>query len=244
MRVWTYWEGPLWPHIEVCLETIAFHCRGLDYHHITPQNLDEYLPRGILYRKWRDLRSPAQRCDCIRAGLLYLYGGLYVDADTVMLQSPILAVEESKECCYLKWSALPERVLNGYIYCSLNSRVGEAWLTGVNYILSNSRRRLNWTALGEGLLTPLMRTYSTTTAEVPLDTWLPIVVDTDVQTFFSPLDWEPFVQPHTVAFGLNHSWMVQRRRQIMQTPPRLWAKSPYLIHRLLEHARSQLLVTA
>lgn len=79
--VWVYWEGPMPGYIELCIRTIRTHNTHLElldragfdalWHH------DRDLPIDTLY--------VANRADYIRAYLLAHYGGLYTDADCVVL---------------------------------------------------------------------------------------------------------------------------------------------------------------
>lgn len=242
MKIWTYWEGSRFAHIEVCLQSIAFHCREFEYHHVTPSTLEDHLPGGMIHPNWRKLQSPAQRADCVRAGLLFYQGGLWIDADTIMVAPP--TVREEADCCHLRWSTPPDRIPNGYVYCRPHSRVAEAWLAGVNYALEQ-RGKFAWTGLGERVLTPIINNMPAgECVEWPLSVWQPIEVDKDVELYFTHLEWQRYAEPWTVAFGLNHSWMMHRKRAAMLIGPHEWASSPIMIHRLLSHARSVLQAAA
>ncbi|HEY1187494.1 MAG TPA: class I SAM-dependent methyltransferase [Gemmata sp.] len=81
--VWAYWEGPLPGYIELCLQTLRAHHPGA-----------EVLDRAgfeALFRHDRDLPIDAlplaQKADFIRAYLLAHHGGLYLDADCVVLRN-------------------------------------------------------------------------------------------------------------------------------------------------------------
>ncbi len=83
--VWVYWEGPMPGYIELCCETIRAHNR-----HVRVEVLD----RGgfdALFLHDRDLPIDAlilpHKADFIRAYLLAHYGGLYLDADCIVLTS-------------------------------------------------------------------------------------------------------------------------------------------------------------
>ncbi|MBP3954180.1 class I SAM-dependent methyltransferase [Gemmata sp. G18] len=81
--VWVYWEGPVPGYIELCCETVRVHNRNARV---------EVLDRAgfeALFRHDRDLPIDAlilpHKADFIRAYLLAHYGGIYLDADCVLL---------------------------------------------------------------------------------------------------------------------------------------------------------------
>lgn len=90
-RVWTYWEGPLPAWVELCLDTIRANIPGVDV-----LNLDSWnaiydglaVPRETINRL-----LPNQQSDFIRAWLLYHVGGIWIDADAIVLRDvrPITA---------------------------------------------------------------------------------------------------------------------------------------------------------
>jgi glycosyl transferase-like sugar-binding protein len=86
--VWLYWEGPQPPYISLCLKTVRVH-------HPNARVLDR-AAFDALFRSDRDLDIDAlalnHKSDFIRAYLLAHYGGLYVDADCIVLRSlgPVL----------------------------------------------------------------------------------------------------------------------------------------------------------
>ncbi|WP_162670007.1 class I SAM-dependent methyltransferase [Gemmata massiliana] len=83
--VWVYWEGSMPGYIELCCETIRTHNR-----HIRVEVLDR-AGFDALFLRDRDLPIDAlilpHKADFIRAYLLVHYGGLYLDADCVVLNS-------------------------------------------------------------------------------------------------------------------------------------------------------------
>lgn len=85
-HVWMYWENK--PnstkpdYLKLCLDTIKKHCsKNFEIHLINPQNLTKYLPN--IRKDINMLRIP-QKADYIRLALLYKYGGIWIDADTIV----------------------------------------------------------------------------------------------------------------------------------------------------------------
>jgi hypothetical protein len=250
LNVWTYWEGPKPLYIDVCLKSIAERCEGCKVIILTPDTLPE-LP--TLNANWKRLYGPAQRADALRAGLLYHYGGLWVDADTIMLRSPLEAITRSiesmiypVECYYSAWTNPPYRVLNGYIYCKQYSEVAAHWLGNVNATLERGATYGGWTMLGEHCLTPVIERVSAQRPEscirLPMETFLPVEVDKEVGALLTPGDWRDWVKPNTVAFGLNHSWLYHHVRNVMDLHPIHMGNNSSLVLRLIGDTYQELFI--
>ena len=86
--LWTYWENrgtrtspPA--HIQLCLESIHRRCANtFQVVTLDAQSISRYLPN---LRSDLDKLLVAQKVDYIRVALLEKYGGVWVDADTIML---------------------------------------------------------------------------------------------------------------------------------------------------------------
>lgn len=239
MNVFTYWEGSGQPYIADCLATVRQHTRrDCVYRHVIPERFEQYGLDELLHPNWRTIKELGVKSDCVRVAMLAKYGGLYVDADTVMLRSPVGIIDESKDCVFMTWTKPPRRVIAGYIYCRPGSPVAQKWLENVNQFLASGI--WGWTDLGEKCLTPAVDAHLATCEQIPLDTFLPIEIDREVQRFFTTDDYRTLVKPHTIAFGLNHSWMMRVHGRLMLQPAERVQHSPILIHRLLTDARAGL----
>ncbi|CAJ1447475.1 unnamed protein product [Effrenium voratum] len=83
--VWMCWTGnnPMPAHLQLCMQTVRRNS-GLPVILITPQNVVEYVPDPHPAYQFLHL---AHRADYLRCYLLHNYGGIYLDADTICLQS-------------------------------------------------------------------------------------------------------------------------------------------------------------
>jgi len=210
MNVFTYWENPhkgrRWKYIQICLDSIRYHSLdGCLFHHVTSENIDRYIPEGVLHSSWKNIKELGVKSDCVRAACLYLYGGIYIDADTLMIRSP-KDLDTGAEFGGSAWPNPPRRVIAGYAYCDKGSEVARKWVENINARLEKSQ--FGWCELGEQSLTPAVDA-SESVDVWPLETFQPIPVDSRVNEFFSVDD--PPEYESTVAFGLNHSLMTRKR---------------------------------
>jgi len=87
-NIWSYWEGPTFPLLDLCRETMLRHNPGAVL--LGPEELDKLRPFD------RDLdfsqRCIAHKSDYIRFFLLNQYGGMWVDADCIVMRplQPVL----------------------------------------------------------------------------------------------------------------------------------------------------------
>ena len=245
MDVWTYWEGPKPQFIDVCLRSLQRVCKRSKFHLLTPENVHQYIDLGKLVPEYINLPEkhpsiaanlgPTLRANVIRAALLAEYGGLWCDADTVGLQDPSLLLENypNASVIYAEWSNPPIRVLNGYIYCEKESGAAREWLSRVDRKLAlDAPGAVNWAGLGEKVLTHFIPDWPRS-VKVPLNVFLPIEIDNNVDKFFCPGDFWDYLEESSLLFGLNFSWFMYHKKAEMTLPLREWHKSPLLIHQLL-----------
>lgn len=240
--VWVYWQGPMPEYIRLCIDTMA-HCCAADveaeFHLVNKANFHEFVPEGTVNERWRDIPEEGVASDCVRAALLSEHGGVYLDADTICLQSPRLMCEAGR-LVYSTWQLPPRRAIAGYLAAPRYSSIIRDWLAAQNEILENDFDSICWLSLGERLLTPIIDRHADEATWVDRRTFLPIDIDASVGVFFAPEDWRAFTLPETVCYGLNHSWFMSRKPKQITAAPETWADSPLLIHQLLEHARGMI----
>jgi hypothetical protein len=234
-KVWSYWEGPKPPYIDLCIRTMQKYCSGFTL--LTKETLDEYIPNGTLIDDWRRLvPSPDMASDPIRAAILSTHGGFWFDADTIALKDPSESVDGNEDLAYVQWTNPPTRIPAGYIYAKPGSVITRRWLENVNHVMKHQPSRISWCVLGEECLTEAINSPAKGTVwtrHLPLNTFLPIDIDANVALFFGEGNWQSYVKENTVCFGLNHSWFVSRKpHEILQSIESM-ENSPLLVHQLL-----------
>lgn len=101
MNIWSYWEGPKPDWVNQCLESLSRH-GGDSVKILSWEDFDK------LWKHDRDLPVQdlfvVQKSDFIRAYLLRHYGGVWIDADCLIMKSlePILKMSEMWDFFYYR----------------------------------------------------------------------------------------------------------------------------------------------
>jgi hypothetical protein len=189
--VWTYWENPKGvtrepAYITLCRWTMLHNLRSSTLVAVTPENLDKYLPgmtarlagvqahaRGridSLRRLFKgDTRSLAIKCDVIRAHLLKLYGGFYIDSDAIIL---------GDLCHYFRLLekhefAIVKRASHGKSHVSVNFYGSRPFGKVINHYTSSQTAAVakdkvfDFTALGDVTLNPITHEYEGEICNIP-----------------------------------------------------------------------------
>lgn len=89
--LWIYWDdiSARPGYIQLCIDTIYKNSYDFNLFFLNKNNIVDYLPEIKLYEKYFEDLLLAQKVDIYRIWLMYKYGGLYIDTDTILLKSPI-----------------------------------------------------------------------------------------------------------------------------------------------------------
>ena len=113
--LWQYWDGPMSSFIKLSLMTVNNHCsKSFNIIRLNKDNIYKYIPEIKEYEdKMKDLLI-AQKVDIYRIMLLYKYGGIYLDADTVVLRDPIEIIHKLQKYDFVGFGCTGEICTNGY----------------------------------------------------------------------------------------------------------------------------------
>ncbi|MBP2302790.1 capsular polysaccharide synthesis protein [Azospirillum picis] len=167
--VWTYWEGPMPEWIAKCIETMRRHALSLRV--IEPRDFE------ALWDRDRDLDLSrlhvAQRSDFVRAFLLMRFGGLWIDADCIIMRdlTPLLAQLD-------RFDIIAHRERQGlFSNAFLAARPGSAVAARFYNNLCTrlrARRPLSWIALGNEPLTDVLEGADEPCLELPVEAVQPV----------------------------------------------------------------------
>lgn len=118
--LWVYWDNMVDvqtpPLIEMCYNTILINCsKSFDIVKLNKDNIITYLPEIEEYQESINKLQIAHKVDLYRIMLLYKYGGLYIDADTIVLKDPIEIMSKLDRYDYVGFGCSGEKCKYGYM---------------------------------------------------------------------------------------------------------------------------------
>ncbi len=137
--IWLYWEGSRPAYIDLCIKTVFAHNDNVM--HLDWTGFDR------LFVEERELPVNGlalnHKSDFIRAFLLYHYGGLYLDADCIVLRNLGAILDATEQTGFAGY-----REPQGYMSCNLMASVPRAEVISEHYHhvceAVRSRRPLEW----------------------------------------------------------------------------------------------------
>ncbi len=215
-RVWTYWEGACPPLIRLCLRSIERHCqaRVLDRAGFAALwTTDRHVPIDAL--------CVAHRADFIRAYLLYHYGGVWVDADCVMLR-PITELLQTLGTKDLAAFCQKEGgISNSFVAAQPRRPAVRRYYDGVKRRLRD-RTPLGWTDLGTVPLTAAIEAHPETTHLFEREAIMPICW-TETHRYLEPAGGEVEIDPRATCYMLANQMMPESTKtssedELIQAP--------------------------
>jgi len=121
-RIFTFWENKknalsLPPYIELCMETWRNNIPGLELVVVNYDNLYDWIDED--YIKSKDLRGlllPQQK-DVIQYGLIHKHGGVFLDADTIIVKDIFDEIEKLDDKLYFFGNPKKKFVNVGAMIC-------------------------------------------------------------------------------------------------------------------------------
>lgn len=194
ITVWTYWENPPGlttpPYLELCFNSMSKYCNtnnfefklvdDLSIHSLLPE-LREDLCKLKVSSKPRE--NISIKADYIRAKLLQEYGGIWLDADTIVMRAPdeIIPLLDQKDFLY---RTQHEGLASVGVMASIpNGTLINEYIKQQDTLI-DSKKTLSWGENGSRILTPLVRKYSNITqslgliGSIPFSHWQQYFTDT------------------------------------------------------------------
>lgn len=108
MRIWSFWKGPMPGYVELCQETLRKHCP--DARMLTEEEFKDIqkIDRDVDYSHL----CLAHQADWVRLNLLYTFGGLWLDADCVVMR-PLQRFLDAIRCCWLMSPLEDDELIGG-----------------------------------------------------------------------------------------------------------------------------------
>jgi hypothetical protein len=153
-RVWMYWEkrrptSIRTPYLDLCLETVEANLDGLSLEVVDERTIYDWLP-DLDQATWERLPRPASRSDYGRNRLLWLYGGIYLDFDCVVIDSMRRLLEPLSRTSLAGWGDASDGLFyNNLLAARAGSPFLEDWIVAQDRLLHGSD---DWPALGYAAL--------------------------------------------------------------------------------------------
>jgi len=207
--LWTYWEGEKPEYIDLCLRSFYIHNSAwFTIKILTEKEIDNSL---MLNGDFKNLPI-SQKVDCLRIALLYQYGGMWVDADTLIIK-PLIDVYrelENNDFLGIQWDT--GKVSNGYIAMKKQSKLGKELLKITNKKIKNVNennleliRGYPWVYFGEDTFKNILPKYKckylSRKVFVPVN--FPFAENCDM--FFEKGNIQGYIENNTKAIALNYS---------------------------------------
>ena len=209
-NLFVYWENlydrPTPPFIQYCLDSFQRCGEDVNVVFVNSKNIDELLEGAELHDNWRVIQDIPQRVDCLRVAIVRKYGGMYVDADTVITRPLGHLFENDNDINLMKWS-FNNRLINAYFTAKRGSVFLTNVLNQINTILAhecgNFYNKCGGVYLGEHVFEIAAQSCPYTL--IPRETFIPYEFPFNVNCWYGneQIDW--FVRPETVGIALNLS---------------------------------------
>lgn len=166
--VWTYWEGPCPPYVELCLDSLRRHAGARVLDRASFDRLwtsDRDLPIDALY--------VAHRADYVRAYLLRHYGGFWIDADCVLLRpvTPLAALLDQHDLVTYREPA--GTIANNFLLARPGAPVVADFYARVAAHL-RARRPIDWLEIGSVPLMAAIEAHPGSTHMLPTAWIMPV----------------------------------------------------------------------
>jgi mannosyltransferase OCH1-like enzyme len=152
--IWQYWEGDRTDFIDMCLETVEKNTKYFSRVLLNEKTVFKYLPD--LRRDLDELPRIANKADYIRFRLLNEYGGVWLDADAVLLrdlrEAWNLMLDEGHTFGASSHFGLGKPSI-WFLMSERKSLITEKYIMLADRILDTvDKRKITWSQLGADLL--------------------------------------------------------------------------------------------
>jgi Capsular polysaccharide synthesis protein len=167
-RIWLYWEnrpGSEMPaYIDLAIQTVKAHAGSYEMTLLNEKTIGDYIQ---LPNHFRRIKQLAHKADYIRAQLLHLYGGIWLDSDIIVLRNLETAVQPYiKDYDFVGYGREYGKPSIGFMACRRQCRLMQLWAERVERVVnqrnSMGQRRSNfrWTEMSFDILWPIASGYA------------------------------------------------------------------------------------
>ncbi|MHC4352433.1 MAG: glycosyltransferase [Planctomycetota bacterium] len=168
-KIWLYWEGPMPEYISLCCETVFVHNDNVEL--LDRDSFD------TLFVRDRDLNidklDVVHRSDFVRAYILTHYGGLYIDADCIVMRNLSPVFDMSQQVGFVGY-----RDPLGYMSCNFmassnSSNIMKEFYSKICSIIREDRP-LDWLDIGSTPMNDVIACCENESALLPTEAIMPL----------------------------------------------------------------------
>jgi len=157
-NVWVYWTGHKPKLIDILFNLMEQHSKkgnGYELHILNNSNL----PDLITVPWYFDKLYAAHKADYIRVKLIKKYGGIWLDADTLVMSdlSILFTYFEKKDGFFLLENG--SNLMNGVFGSKKETPLMNKWDTEMESILTNKQEKIRWTEIGASILENIRKNH-------------------------------------------------------------------------------------
>ena len=159
-NIFLYWIGKEYKLINILRNLIYLHStsgKGYKVNLITDKNINNYIQNIPDYFT---TLCPAHQADFVRVNVIYEYGGIWLDSDTLVLDNldSLFDYIENKNGFFIKEN---NNILwNGIFGSKPKTPLINKWKTEMLVILDKKKKNINWAEVGNDLLQKMYNTCS------------------------------------------------------------------------------------
>lgn len=144
--IFTFWEpkNKMPAYIKLCMKTWEKFLPDYEIVNLNFKNLENYIPKEVLNKIIYKKLSLPQQADCIRAWLLHLNGGYWLDADTIITDGKIVKEMQNYEACFIGNAKTRSNIDIGFIYAKKSSRILKKWAEEIPNRVKNYKNYRNF----------------------------------------------------------------------------------------------------
>lgn len=128
-RIFTFWEPRqnIPGYIQMCMKTWTKHLSDYEIVVLDYNNLYDWLSKKTINKILEKKMDLAMQSDCIRCAILREYGGIWIDADTVITSSDVFEIISKTQCHMIGRKS--DKVLYGAFIYTAKPHTGfmDAW---------------------------------------------------------------------------------------------------------------------
>lgn len=150
--VFTYWEGNNYKLLKSLEKLMIYHSNnGVNYKLIlvTDKNLNDYVNE---LPKCFSTLIPAHKADYIRVYLINKYGGLWIDADTLVMNDLTILFELIEKNNALFVTECKGVICNAVFGSKPNTAIMNNWLDYINDYFETNNQVTGWNTIGQSYL--------------------------------------------------------------------------------------------